>query len=162
MKETLEFKIEKRDAIQIKINEVKQLKELAEEKRSFDLKSLQKINKKKIEEELKLREYEYQILVLKLNYVNEIEKDKKDSKLESDDKEQKIDAFSNQHPEIIKYLTKEIQEYEEKYGFSQSFDSENESKQSIEVKSANKVIINDESESSKDLEEQEVEVEIEK
>lgn len=162
MKETLEFKIEKRDAIQIKINEVKQLKELAEEKRSYDLKSLQKINKKKIEEELKLREYEYQILVLKLNYVNEIEKDKKDSKLESNDKEQKIDAFSNQHPEIIKYLTKEIQEYEEKYGFSQSFDSENESKQSIEVKSANKVIINDESESSKDLEEQEVEVEIEK
>ena len=162
MKETLEFKIEKRDAIQIKINEVKQLKELAEEKRSFDLKSLQKINKKKIEEELKLREYEYQILVLKLNYVNEIEKDKRDSKLESDDKEQKIDAFSNQHPEIIKYLTKEIQEYEEKYGFSLSFDSENESKQSIEVKSANKVIINDESESSKDLEEQEVEVEIEK
>lgn len=147
VKDTLELKTQKRDSIQVKINEIKQTKEQAEETKQNNLRALQKFVAQKTDEEMALREAEYKILVSKLHYLVEIESDVNSVKLATDGNEEPEGKQPNES-EIVKNLTREIVEFEEKYGFSKNSDSENESKLSIENKTPVKKLVKEDSEES--------------
>lgn len=141
VKETLALKTEKRDAIEIKIKELKEAKETAEENISQNKKMLKKLTKKKTTEELKLREYEYNILCLKRREI----------------KASYQDSEAVQEADTFKIINREIVEMEEKYGFTENSDSENESKLSIDNRTPTKKPVDTESEKSVEEPDEEVE-----
>ena len=117
VKDSLIIKVEKRDNMQTKIVELKKAKEAAEDNILENKQKLKKLSKKKQKQEIELRHYEYDILWFK----------RWDLKNSMGNSEEEKDS------DIIKILDKEIIEFEEKYGFSESLsESGDESRLSIE------------------------------
>ena len=117
VKDSLIIKVEKRDNMQTKIFELKKAKEAAEDNILENKQKLKKLSKKKQNQEIELRHYEYDILWFK----------RWDLKNSMGNAEEEKDS------DIIKILDKEIIEFEEKYGFSESLsESGDESRLSIE------------------------------
>lgn len=113
VKDTIEYKTEQKSEISEKIAQLKSKKQEVEDSIETASHTLQNLAKKKEKQELEIRNFEYDLLWLKRKELKYSLRDPSEEYKESD---------------VMKILTKEIVELEDKFGFWEKSDSGDESK----------------------------------